>query len=82
MYFATSVVSSPLVVNRNPVTNFIKHAYHSYFGMKLGDQDNVWAPHVVCKTCMVHLHQWTKGARSSLKFGIPMVWKEASNHAM
>lgn len=70
-----------LIANRNPVTNFVKRAYHSYFGMKLGDQDKLWAPHMICKTCIEHLRQWTKGTRSSLKFGIPMVWREPSNHA-
>ena len=70
-----------LIANRYPVTNFVKRAYHSYFGMKLGDQDKLWAPHMICKTCIEHLRQWTKGTRSSLKFGIPMVWREPSNHA-
>ena len=32
-----------LAMKRNLVTNFIKGAYHSYFSMKLGDQDKVWA---------------------------------------
>eukprot|EP00795_Rhopilema_esculentum_P009944 gene9944-18557_t len=70
-----------LAPNRNSVTNFIKRAYYAYFGMKFGDQDKAWAPHMVCKSCTEHLRQWTKGTRSSLSFGIPMVWREPSNHA-
>jgi len=69
-----------LVHNRNPVTCFIKRAYHAYFGIKLGDQDKDWAPHMVCKACTVYLRQWTKGKKTCLKFGIPMVWREQRNH--
>lgn len=69
-----------IVPNRNLVTSFIKRAYHAYFGIKLGDQDKAWAPHMVCKSCTEYLHQWTKGKKSCLKFGIPMVWREPTNH--
>ena len=69
-----------IVPNRYQVTSFIKHAYHSYFGIKLGDQDKAWVPHMVCKSCTEYLHQWTKGKKSCLKFGIPMVWRELTNH--
>jgi hypothetical protein len=69
-----------LVPNRNPITGFIKRAYHAYFGIKLGDQDKGWAPHIVCKTCTEYLRCWTKGKKNCLKFGIPMVWREPTNH--
>ena len=46
----------------------------------LGDQDKAWAPHIVCKQCVEHLGQWTKKDRKSLRFGIPMVWREPKNH--
>ena len=69
-----------IVPNRNTATGFIKRAYHAYFGIKLGDQDKVWAPHMVCKTCTENLRRWTKGKKSCLKFGIPMVWREPTNH--
>ena len=49
--------------------------------MKLGDQDESWAPHMVCKRCTEHLRQWSKGTRESMNFGIPMIWREPSNHA-
>lgn len=29
---------------------------------------------------MKYLRKWTKGKRSSLKFGIPVVWREPTNH--
>ena len=69
-----------IVPIRNPVTKFIKRAYHTYFGIKLGDQNNTWAPHMECKTCTEYLHRWTNDKKSCLKFGIPMVWREPENH--
>ena len=48
-------------------------------GIKLGDQDKSWAPHMVCKACTETLRGWTNGKRS-LKFGISMVWREPTNH--
>lgn len=70
-----------LAPNRNTVTTFIKRVYYAYFGMKLGDQDKSWAPHMVCKRCTEHLRQWSKGTRKSMNFDIPMIWREPSNHA-
>jgi len=69
-----------LLENRKTISDFVKRAYHAYFGVKLGDQDKTWAPHIVCKTCTEHLRQWTTGKRKSLKFGVPMVWREPKNH--
>ena len=31
------------------------------------------------KQCVEHLRQWTKKVRKSLRFGIPMVWREPKN---
>ena len=59
---------------------FIQKAYHAYFSVQLGDQEKPWAPHVVYKTCVEHLRQWTQGSRKALKFGIPMIWREPKNH--
>nr|CAI5843629.1 unnamed protein product [Callosobruchus analis] len=33
--------------NRRAITEFVKQAYLAYFGVKLGDQDKTWAPHLV-----------------------------------
>lgn len=66
--------------NRKCITDFVKRAYVGYFGVRLGDQDKPWAPHIVCKTCTEHLRQWTMGKRKSLKFDVPMVWRESINH--
>ncbi|QQP52525.1 Uncharacterized protein FKW44_004703, partial [Caligus rogercresseyi] len=67
--------------NRRNITGFVKRAYMAYFKVKLGDQDKSWAPHTVCKTCVEYLRLWTKGTKTSLKFGIPMVWREPFDHA-
>ncbi|QQP31526.1 Uncharacterized protein FKW44_025149 [Caligus rogercresseyi] len=67
--------------DRKNITGFVKRAYMAYFKVKLGDQDKSWAPHTVCKTCVEYLRRWTKGAKTSLKFWIPMVWREPFDHA-
>ena len=54
--------------------------YFAYFSCKLGDQDKSWAPHVVCKHCTENLRQWRKGQKKSMPFGVPMIWREQSNH--
>ena len=58
----------------------MKQAYLVYFKVKLGDQDKSWAPHIVYKTCIEHLRQWTKKQRKGLRFAIPMVWREPKDH--
>ncbi|XP_072276834.1 uncharacterized protein [Pyxicephalus adspersus] len=70
---------SPQKLRRN-ITEFVKKAYLAYFGIKLGDQNKYWAPHMVCKTCVECLRQWKNGKLKSLKFGVPMVWRKPQNH--
>ncbi|GFV59594.1 uncharacterized protein TNCV_4259871 [Trichonephila clavipes] len=40
------------------ISNFVQKVYFAYFGVKLGDQDKSWAPHVVCSVCIEELRQW------------------------
>lgn len=56
------------------ITNFVKRRYHDYFGSKIGDQDEPFAPHVCCKTCVENLRDWGNGKRKSTPSAIPMVW--------
>ena len=42
----------------------------------LGDQEKLWAPHIVCKPRVEHLRPWTNKIRKSLRFAIPMVWRD------
>ena len=69
-----------LVQNRKPITSFIKRTYLAYFQMALGDQDKGWASHIVCKKCTEYLRAWTKGQKMALKFEIPLIWREPTNH--
>jgi len=71
-----SLESPALQHNRKTISDFVKRAYLAYFKVMLGDQDKTWAPHIVCKPCVEHLLQWTKKSRKSLRFAIPMVWRE------
>ena len=68
------------VDNWKSITDFVRKAYYAYFGIKLGDKDKPWTPHVVCKTYVERLRQATSGTRQSIRFGIPMAWRESTNH--
>lgn len=61
------------------ISSLVKLAYHQYFGMKVGDQDKTWAPHVICISCNCNLTQWLKG-KGKISFAIPMVWREPKDH--
>ena len=66
---------------RFSVRDFTKRVYEAYFGIKLGDEDKSWALHKVCKHCTKTLHFWIQGKISSMRFGVPMVWREPKNHS-
>lgn len=66
---------------RRNITDVVKKSYLAYFGIKLGDQSKPWAPHKICRACIEGLRHWVNGKRPSLPFGIPMVWRELSNHS-
>ena len=61
------------------ITDFVKTAYHGYFGVKLGDQDKAVAPLVSCKTCVENLCDWEKGKRKSMPLAVPMAWREGKD---
>ncbi|GFT81650.1 uncharacterized protein TNCV_3674651 [Trichonephila clavipes] len=44
-----------------------RKVYFAYFGIKLGDQDKPWAPHVVCSLCVEELRQWFQVQGFNLK---------------
>ena len=62
------------------ITAFVKKAYHCYFGVKLGDQDKAFAPHVSCKTCVENLRDWENEKRNSMPFAVPMMWRDGKDH--
>lgn len=65
---------------RRSITAEIKQLYRLYFGCPLGDQDKLWAPHVICTSCSSGLRDWAKKRKQSMPFAIPMIWREPRNH--
>lgn len=62
-------------------TQLVRRAYELYFGVKVGDQEKSWAPHICCKTCLTLLTGWLKGTKRHMRFAVPMVWREPKDHA-
>ncbi|KAM5191694.1 uncharacterized protein ACMZJ9_001951 [Mantella aurantiaca] len=56
-------------------------AYKAYFGMPVGDQDKSWAPHVTCEYCKKTLEGWYRGEKRAMKFAIPRIWREPTDHS-
>ena len=69
-----------LIRQRRNITSFVRRAYKKYFEVPLGDQGKKWSPHIVCHNCEEMLRDWTKGKRKGLPFGVPMVWREPTDH--
>lgn len=46
------------------MTPLMKTAHQHYFGMKLGDQNKPWAPHICCSSYSVILLEWLKGKKN------------------
>ena len=76
-YICRSIVPS---VQQQNMTPFVKNVYYACFGVKLVDQDKAWAPHKVCRNCVLSLRQCSIGKQKSLVFGVPMVWREPNRH--
>ena len=53
---------------KRSITPFMQKAYLGYFQVKLGDQDNSWAPHKACKTYVETLQSWTQEKKFSYNF--------------
>ncbi|GFU03596.1 uncharacterized protein TNCV_2403081 [Trichonephila clavipes] len=49
------------------ISNFVRKMSFAYFGIKLGDQDKSWAPHIVCSVCVEELRQWFQVQGFNLK---------------
>ncbi|XP_053960401.1 uncharacterized protein LOC128864672 [Anastrepha ludens] len=56
-------------------------AYNAYFGMPVGDQDKSWAPHFACENCKRTLEGWYRGEKRAMKFAVPRVWREPTDHS-
>ena len=69
------------VDQKKRITSEIKKIYYAYFGCKLGDQDKLWAPRIICNTCSTSLRKWFSRKIKSMPFAVPMIWREPTNHA-
>ena len=65
---------------KQAIKDAICAAYLAYFKCLLGDQDKPLAPHIVCTTCYRTLIKWFNGEDRHMSFGVPMVWREQTNH--
>ena len=61
-------------------TTLVMKAYELYFGIKIGDMDKTWAPHICCKTCLTLLTSWLQGRSRKMRFSVPMIWREPKDH--
>ncbi|KMQ86291.1 hypothetical protein RF55_14749 [Lasius niger] len=43
--------------------------------------DKIWTPSSCCNRCSRNLRGWYDGIKKSMPFGVPMIWREPSNHA-
>lgn len=62
------------------ITDFVKNVCYTYFGFRIGDQDEVWAPHKVLHSCVEKLSLWCKEKSQSFRFAILMMWKKQKEH--
>lgn len=67
--------------HRKTFTPFLKKSYELYFDSKV-DSGKSWAPQFICLTCACNLRGWIRKAKTTnhLPFGVPMIWRESSNH--
>ena len=65
---------------KTKITETVKKAYQDNFRVKLGDQDNPFAPRICRKTCVEILRDWRNYKRKSMLFDVPMVWREGKDH--
>ena len=63
-----------------PITDFVKRAYFVYFSISIRNHDNPWVRHIVCSVCTTGLRKWTKLKGAKMKFAIPVIWREPTNH--
>ena len=61
--------------DRRNKTDLVPKYYSDYFKIPI-NLDMTWVPHACCKMYAEHLRQWSNRARTKLKFGKPMIWRE------
>ena len=64
-------------VNISPL---IEGRFFDYLKYKLGDQDKLFAPRVICRRCNSNLSSWDNHKIKKLPFSTPMAWSEQLDH--
>ncbi|XP_076359941.1 uncharacterized protein LOC143252139 [Tachypleus tridentatus] len=49
--------------------------------MPVADQDKPWTPHFTCEHCKKTLEGWYRGEKRAIKFAIPRIWHEPTDHS-
>ena len=65
--------------DQRKITEKVQKSYLRYFVVKIGDQDKLWAPHVICKGFQVKFIRWVAGPSRFFKFEAPMIWRETTS---
>lgn len=61
------------------IVDFVKKTYQAYFVVKLGSRNKPFAPHICCKICVKNSRDWKNKKKTSMIFGISMLWREGKN---
>ncbi|XP_017482096.1 PREDICTED: uncharacterized protein LOC108371107 isoform X2 [Rhagoletis zephyria] len=61
------------------LTEQVERAFQLYFDSEI-IRGVSWDPDKICKTCYNGLNMWIQGKRSSLRFGVPMIWTDPGEH--
>jgi hypothetical protein len=70
-YFVTSVLNLPQSHRENPLP-----LYELYFGCKVRDQGNSWAPRSCCRICSRYLRGWLIGTHQLLHLAVSVACRE------
>ena len=81
-YVCGVFLSTKAIKHKITEANNFANAYYAYFDVVVGDQGKNWAPHVVCGCCRSTLEAWYRGENRKMKFGVPRIWREPTDHLM
>lgn len=70
------------MMTKKPISKVHERAYLAYFGCVIGDQNEQWVPHFICRNCHLGLLKWMNDCGNGLSFAKPMVWHEPHNHTI
>lgn len=67
-----------IMPSRRKISFEIADLYQQYFSQSVVS-GVVWAPSIVCTTCIIHLNKW-KNSGDAMPFGVPMIWLHPEVH--